>query len=151
MGRMATRRKTELMTMTPSRQTKTATRRRTLLAQISQRCVGTMVYPEVNSFTSAEPGLLTPALSEMNNFVIADSGFVSSFETSSPSCPTPDRTTPHQPRSALEFCPSDTRKDTWNNSRSTKLSNSSHVRKHFDSTTPHSWFFKAKGRGSWRC
>lgn len=33
------------------------------------RTLGIMVCPAVNSYTSAEPGVLTPALSEMNNFV----------------------------------------------------------------------------------
>jgi hypothetical protein len=55
------------------------------------RSIGANVYPAVNAFTSAEPGLLAPALSEMNNFVISDTDSVSSVETSSPSRPTPDR------------------------------------------------------------
>ena len=54
------------------------------------RSIGTMVYPAVNAFTSAEPGVLAPALSEMNNFVISGSDSVSSVEDS-PSLPTPDR------------------------------------------------------------
>jgi hypothetical protein len=54
------------------------------------RSIGTMVYPAVNAFTSAEPGVLAPALSEMNNFILSDSHSVSSVETS-PSRPTPDR------------------------------------------------------------
>ena len=54
------------------------------------RSIGAMVYPAVNAFTSAEPGILAPALSEMNNFVISGSESVSSVETS-PSRPTPDR------------------------------------------------------------
>jgi len=32
------------------------------------RSIGTQVYPVVNAFVSNEPGLLAPALSEMNNF-----------------------------------------------------------------------------------
>jgi len=54
------------------------------------RSIGTMVYPAVNAFTSAEPGTLAPALSEMNNFILAGSESVSSNEAS-PSRPTPDR------------------------------------------------------------
>lgn len=34
-----------------------------------QRDIGVMVYPAVNAFTAAEPGIMTPALDEMNNFV----------------------------------------------------------------------------------
>lgn len=34
-----------------------------------QRAIGVMVYPAVNAFTAAEPGIMTPALDEMNNFV----------------------------------------------------------------------------------
>ena len=34
-----------------------------------QRSIGVMVYPAVNAFTATEPGIITPALSEMNNFV----------------------------------------------------------------------------------
>jgi hypothetical protein len=34
-----------------------------------QRNIGVMVYPAVNAFTATEPGIITPALSEMNNFV----------------------------------------------------------------------------------
>jgi hypothetical protein len=54
------------------------------------RSIGTMIYPAVNAFTAAEPGILAPALSEMNNFMISGSESVSSAETS-PSRPTPDR------------------------------------------------------------
>ena len=53
------------------------------------RSIGTMIYPAVNAFTSAEPGVLAPALSEMNNF-IGSGESVSSAETS-PSRPTPER------------------------------------------------------------
>jgi hypothetical protein len=53
------------------------------------RSIGAMVYPAVNAFTSSEPGILAPALSEMNNF-ISGSDSVSSTEDS-PSRPTPDR------------------------------------------------------------
>ena len=34
-----------------------------------QRNIGVMVYPAVNAFTATEPGIITPALSEMNNFL----------------------------------------------------------------------------------
>eukprot|EP00585_Thalassiosira_rotula_P003561 CAMPEP_0196151774 /NCGR_PEP_ID=MMETSP0910-20130528/34267_1 /TAXON_ID=49265 /ORGANISM="Thalassiosira rotula, Strain GSO102" /LENGTH=1142 /DNA_ID=CAMNT_0041415209 /DNA_START=149 /DNA_END=3577 /DNA_ORIENTATION=- len=34
-----------------------------------QRNIGVMVYPAVNAFTATEPGMITPALSDMNNFV----------------------------------------------------------------------------------
>mmetsp|Transcript_23913 Transcript_23913/g.51644 ORF Transcript_23913/g.51644 Transcript_23913/m.51644 type:complete len:1094 (+) Transcript_23913:109-3390(+) len=34
-----------------------------------QRSIGVMVYPAVNAFTATEPGIITAALSEMNNFV----------------------------------------------------------------------------------
>ena len=33
------------------------------------RTIGVMVCPSVNAYTSSEPGILTPALTEMNNFV----------------------------------------------------------------------------------
>jgi len=53
------------------------------------RSIGTMVYPAVNAFTAAEPGVLAPALSEMNNF-IGSAESISSTENS-PNRPTPDR------------------------------------------------------------
>ena len=34
-----------------------------------QRNMGVMIYPAINAFVAAEPGIITPALSEMNNFV----------------------------------------------------------------------------------
>lgn len=34
-----------------------------------QRNIGVMVYPAVNAFTATEPGIITPALTDMNNFV----------------------------------------------------------------------------------
>jgi hypothetical protein len=37
--------------------------------QSLQRSIGVMVDPTVHAYTSAEPGVLTPALSDMNNFV----------------------------------------------------------------------------------
>lgn len=33
------------------------------------RNIGIMVYPAVNAFTATEPGIITPALSDVNNFV----------------------------------------------------------------------------------
>lgn len=36
------------------------------------RNIGVMVYPAVNAFTATEPGIITPALSEINNFVDND-------------------------------------------------------------------------------
>jgi hypothetical protein len=54
------------------------------------RSIGIMVYPAVNAFTSTEPGMLAPALSEMNNFIGSGADSVSSGE-GSPSRPTPDR------------------------------------------------------------
>lgn len=41
--------------------------------QSMQRSLGVTVHPAVNSFTAHEPGALTVALSEMNNFVSYDS------------------------------------------------------------------------------
>lgn len=38
--------------------------------QSLQRSIGVMVHTAVNAFTSCEPGILAPALSEMNNFVL---------------------------------------------------------------------------------
>ena len=58
--------------------------------QALARSIGTMVYPAVNAFTSAEPGVLAPALAEMNNFIGSGADSVSS-EEGSPSRPTPDR------------------------------------------------------------
>jgi hypothetical protein len=58
--------------------------------QSLQRSIGIMVYPAVNAFTSSEPGMLAPALADMNNFVSLGIGDASSTETS-PSRPTPDR------------------------------------------------------------
>jgi hypothetical protein len=57
--------------------------------QSLQRSIGIMIYPAVNAFTSSEPGMLAPALVDMNNFV-STQGESSSTETS-PSRPTPDR------------------------------------------------------------
>lgn len=58
--------------------------------QSLQRSIGIMVYPAVNAFTSTEPGMLAPALSDMNNFISSGSETTSSAENS-PSRPTPDR------------------------------------------------------------
>ena len=59
--------------------------------QSLQRSIGIMVYPAVNAFTSGEPGLLAPNLTDMNNFVISQLGDGSSSAEDSPSRPTPDR------------------------------------------------------------
>eukprot|EP00548_Thalassiothrix_antarctica_P010088 CAMPEP_0194161118 /NCGR_PEP_ID=MMETSP0152-20130528/78762_1 /TAXON_ID=1049557 /ORGANISM="Thalassiothrix antarctica, Strain L6-D1" /LENGTH=1191 /DNA_ID=CAMNT_0038870871 /DNA_START=67 /DNA_END=3642 /DNA_ORIENTATION=- len=58
--------------------------------QSLQRSIGVMIYPAVNAFASSEPGLLAPALTEMNNFISQVGGETSSTEAS-PSRPTPDR------------------------------------------------------------
>ena len=44
--------------------------------QSLQRSIGVMVHTAVNAFTSCEPGLLAPALSEMNNFVNGQDNYV---------------------------------------------------------------------------
>ncbi|CAJ1968205.1 unnamed protein product [Cylindrotheca closterium] len=53
------------------------------------RSIGIQVYPAVNAFTSTEPGVIAPALSEMNNFI--GSGESISSTENSPNRPTPDR------------------------------------------------------------
>jgi hypothetical protein len=40
-----------------------------MIALSLQRNIGVMVYPAVNAFIATEPGIITPALSEMNNSV----------------------------------------------------------------------------------
>ena len=59
--------------------------------QSLQRSIGIMVYPAVNAFTSGEPGLLAPTLTDMNNFVSHPGGDSSESTEESPSLPTPDR------------------------------------------------------------
>ena len=59
--------------------------------QSLQRSIGIMVYPAVNAFTSGEPGLLAPTLTDMNNFVMSQAGDGCSSADDSPSRPTPDR------------------------------------------------------------
>ncbi|CAB9502028.1 expressed unknown protein [Seminavis robusta] len=54
------------------------------------RSIGIMVYPAVNAFAAAEPGIVAPPLSEMNNFVGPDDGSVADT-VSKASIPTPDR------------------------------------------------------------
>lgn len=49
-----------------------------------------MVYPAVNAFTSNEPGMLAPALTDMNNFISSGSESVSSPDAS-PERPSPGR------------------------------------------------------------
>lgn len=58
--------------------------------QSLQRSIGTMIYPAVNAFTSNEPGMLAPALTEMNNFILSGSESMSSPDTS-PGRPSPVR------------------------------------------------------------
>ena len=61
-----------------------------------QRSIGCMVYPAVNSYTAAEPGVIAPAFTEMNNFVSYDSDNNSpreeyaSRDTTAPSRPSGD-------------------------------------------------------------
>jgi len=58
-----------------------------------QRDIGVMVYPAVNAFTAAEPGIMTPALDEMNNFV--DSPFRSTpLKEETKACGTKDQSLP---------------------------------------------------------
>ena len=52
------------------------------------RSIGIMVYPSVNAFTAAEPGVVAPPLTEMNNFVNPDDASVAD---TSASIPSPDR------------------------------------------------------------
>ena len=49
------------------------------------RSIGIMVYPAVNAFIAAEPGVVAPPLSEMNNFVGPDDGSVADSKASIPS------------------------------------------------------------------
>ena len=67
--------------------------------QSLQRSIGIMVYPAVNAFTSGEPGLLAPNLTDMNNFVISQPGDGSTCADDSPSRPTPDRSRRNHPSS----------------------------------------------------
>ena len=53
------------------------------------RSIGVNVYPAVNAFTAAEPGVVAPPLSEMNNFVASDD--VSVADSKASGHPTPDR------------------------------------------------------------
>jgi len=46
--------------------------------QSLQRSIGISVYPAVNAYTAFEPGNLAPTLSEMNNFVHGQDGFIES-------------------------------------------------------------------------
>lgn len=53
------------------------------------RSIGVNVYPAVNAFTAAEPGVVAPPLSEMNNFVMSDDCSVADSKASG--VPTPER------------------------------------------------------------
>lgn len=55
--------------------------------QAMQRSLGVTVHPAVNSYTAYEPGAITVALSEMNNFVSYDSDQGSSEPNSASSIP----------------------------------------------------------------
>jgi len=55
------------------------------------RSIGVMVKPAVNAFTAAEPGQLAPDLKEMNNLAISADAVAAESDSSSPSRPTPDR------------------------------------------------------------
>ena len=55
------------------------------------RSIGVMVYPAVNAFTAAEPGIIAPSLADMNNFVDIKDGLLGSDTPQSR--PTPERTT----------------------------------------------------------
>jgi len=71
------------------------------------RSIGVMIYPSVNAFAAAEPGMIAPALSDMNNFV--DTQKDGSSNESSPNRPTPDRirrmTTPSSVASTNQVTP----------------------------------------------
>jgi hypothetical protein len=69
-----------------------------------------MVYSAVNAFTAHEPGVLTPALSQMNNFVFYDSdhspepSYEQPAHSSAPRKPTvrhPSSVTPETPRTGV--------------------------------------------------
>jgi len=64
--------------------------------QSLQRSIGVTVYPSVNAFTACEPGYLTPALSEMNNFVNGQDSIASDITPSRP-----DRGMTHHPTAPM--------------------------------------------------
>ncbi len=59
-----------------------------------QRSIGITVYPALNAFTAHEPGVLTPALSQMNNFVFYDSDHSPEPSYEQPSLATAPRNKP---------------------------------------------------------
>lgn len=99
--------------------------------QSLQRSIGAMIYPAVNAFTSNEPGLLAPALTEMNNFILTLCQEISSAD-SSPSRPTPDRqgntqttSTPGSNSGPTNVTPETMRPTTGNSPGSSSLSTGS--------------------------
>ena len=99
--------------------------------QSLQRSIGIQIYPAVNAFTSNEPGLLAPALTEMNNFISSGCDSISSTD-SSPSRPTPDRqasvpttSTPSSNSGPTNVTPETMRSSTGNSPGSSSLSTGS--------------------------
>ena len=99
--------------------------------QSLQRSIGAQIYPAVNAFTSNEPGLLAPALTEMNNFISSGCDSISSTD-SSPSRPTPDRqasvqknSTPSSNSGPTNVTPETMRSSTGNSPGSSSLSTGS--------------------------
>ena len=110
--------------------------------QSLQRSIGTMVYPAVNAFTSNEPGMLAPALTDMNNFINSGSESQSSPDTS-PDRPSPGRrgaqraTTPGA-TGAHNVTPETLRSSTQNSPGSVSLSTGSGTPQRTPFRTPRS-------------
>lgn len=84
------------------------------------RSIGIMVYPSVNAFTAAEPGVVAPPLTEMNNFVNPDDASVAD---TSASIPSPDRRHLTGPNGSTQVTPESRRsKSRQINSPSSTLS-----------------------------
>jgi len=64
-----------------------------------QRSIGCMVYPAVNSYTAAEPGVIAPAFTKMNNFVSYDSD----HNSPQPEYASRDTTAPRPPLDAHPY------------------------------------------------
>jgi len=99
--------------------------------QSLQRSIGVMIYPAVNAFTSNEPGVLAPTLTDMNNFVSSGCDDMSSAD-SSPARPTPDRqgnapknSTPSGSSGPTNVTPETMRSPTGNSPGSSSLSTGS--------------------------
>ena len=60
------------------------------MQQSIQRSIGAMIYPALNAYNAHEPGVIAPALSEMNNFIQGQDEVFSPENSPSPR-PTPDR------------------------------------------------------------